>query len=99
MVSEPQDPSIRERRQRLYEDSNDVVPAASASRRTVAEFLRETPPIPLSGAVKAMLGGAAVVVVLLMIAAIVRLAQGPAPKARTPGAGGPASSASARPTR
>ena len=66
-----QELSIKEREQELYDEPRE----SSPSRPTVKPFpiyLRETPAVPMSSGVKAMLWVVGIVVVLLLIAALWR---------------------------
>jgi hypothetical protein len=70
------DKAIRGRGALLYGDepvpSEAEAAVAIGSRKTVAEYLRDTPPAPLSGGVKAALGAAVVVVALVFLLTLVK---------------------------
>lgn len=73
---ENEEQSIKARAKLIYDDK----PAPSGPmipRKPFVQYLRETPPTPLSPMVKALLYVIAVVAVLLLIAAMVK---GPKPK-------------------
>lgn len=60
---ETQDQSIKSRKRQMYEaEVNPALTDARAKNRSVADYLRETPATPLSGATKAGLWGAGAVV-------------------------------------
>ena len=76
------DPSIKARKQQLYDDPADAAP--TGPRRSFAEVLKATPAAPLSGGTKASLWAVGVLVALLLAAAFVKSSRPrarPAPKA------------------
>ncbi|MFO0950239.1 MAG: hypothetical protein U0835_03630 [Isosphaeraceae bacterium] len=64
---EHQDQSIKVRKSQLFEPTAAGEPAAPT--RPFTEYLRDTPPAPVSPAVKAVLWGVGLVVLLLFLAA------------------------------
>ncbi len=72
---EAQDKSIKDRKQQLYE--RDASPVLVGSGKSFKEFLRDTPPNPLSAGMKAALFAAGAVVAVLLILALMRVAGGP----------------------
>ena len=64
------DPSIKARKQQLYDDPADAAP--TGPRRSFAEVLKATPAAPLSGGTKASLWAVGVLVALLLGAALVK---------------------------
>lgn len=89
---EQQDQSIKARKRQLFEEPahGDDHPAV----RPFAAYLRDTPPAPLSGGVRATLWAVGVVVVLLFLAALFLPRRPVAPRARH-GARAPAAAAPA----
>ncbi len=79
MAAEPsEEQSIKERARLIYEDEP-IASGPSTPRKPFSEYLKETPPTPLSGMVKAILYALGIVVTLLLIAALVK-----GPKSKTP---------------
>lgn len=70
--------SIKSRKAQLFEAAQE--PAGSTGpRKSFPEYLRETPPAPLSAGTKALLWLVGAIVVLVFLAALMRGARRPAP--------------------
>jgi len=78
-AQERQDQSIKSRKFQLFDDDD---PAAGGPAKPFADYLRATPPAPMSAGVKAAFWGAGGVLILILLAALL------GGRGRKPAAGG-----------
>jgi hypothetical protein len=83
-----QEHSIKARRRELFVEP--IQPEQSGPTKPFADYLRETPPQPISAFTKAVLWVAGLVVALLLLAALWRVTQRHGPGRRTPDGARPA---------
>ena len=80
MSAEPNEEQSIKARARLIYDDEPLVSGSSTPRKPFSEYLRETPPTPLSPLLKGLLYALGILVTLLLIGALVK---GPKPKPAT----------------
>lgn len=89
---EQQDQSIKARKHQLFEEPD----RADGAVKPFKVYLRDTPPAPLSGGVKATLWAVGAVVVLLLLAALFGGGRRSTPRTRSAALHGPAAQPAAR---